>query len=286
MKSTPRLMDQEKVPPGLKQKVKKSLPAPVWQTASDIRYAVHRTALWPAATFHPWRRASIRRLADFKDKHRGQRCFIIGNGPSLKQTDLTLLQHEATFGMNRIYLAFPELGYETTYFVCINSLVIEQCADDIRRLSMPKFLSWRSRDLIPPNNAFEDLIFLHTTYSGPKFAHDVRGRLWEGATVTNVTLQMAYYMGFDPVILIGVDHTYSAQGKPNTTIVSQSDDKDHFNANYFGKGFRWQLPDLDTSERGYWMARKAFETDGRQVLDATVGGKLAIFPKVDYNSLF
>jgi hypothetical protein len=34
------------------------------------------------------------------------------------------------------------------------------------------------------------------------------------------------------------------------------------------------------------MARTAFEKDERQVLDATVGGKLTIFPKVEYTSLF
>ena len=56
--------------------------------------------------------------------------------------------------------------------------------------------------------------------------------------------------------------------------------------NYFGKGVKWQLPDLDTSEVGYIMAREAYAKAGRQVVDATVGGKLTIFPKVDYNSLF
>ncbi len=60
-------------------------------------------------------------------------------------------------------------------------------------------------------------------------------------------------------------------------MVSQGDDPNHFNAGYFGKGFRWQLPDLETSERGYRMARQAYEADGRQVLDATVGGKLTDF---------
>jgi hypothetical protein len=34
------------------------------------------------------------------------------------------------------------------------------------------------------------------------------------------------------------------------------------------------------------MARKAYEADGRKVLDATIGGKLDIFEKVDYESLF
>ncbi|HEY4692442.1 MAG TPA: hypothetical protein VIH16_03340, partial [Bellilinea sp.] len=76
------------------------------------------------------------------------------------------------------------------------------------------------------------------------------------------------------------------QGTPNTTVTSSGEDPNHFSGAYFGKGFRWQLPDLETSERGYRNARLAFEADGRQAVDATVGGKLTIFPKVDYNSLF
>lgn len=268
---------------GLKSSLKQITPSPVWQAGRNAWIGLQNAALWPAATFHPWRRASIRRLAALRNIHRGQRCFIIGNGPSLKQTDLSRLRKEFTFGMNRIYLGFPEMGFETTYYLTINSLVIEQCAADIRALRMPRFLSWRSRHLI--GNA-PDLIFLHTTYAGAKFAQDARGRLWEGATVTYVALQLAYHMGFQEVILIGVDHSYSAQGRPNTTVVSQGEDRDHFHTDYFGKGFRWQLPDLETSERGYRLARQAYEAAGRRVLDATVGGKLTVFPKVDYNSLF
>ena len=104
--------------------------------------------------------------------------------------------------------------------------------------------------------------------------------------MTNVTLQLAFHMGFQQVILIGVDHNYTATGKPNTTVVSQGDDPNHFSPSYFGKGFRWQLPDLDTSEVGYAMAHDAYRNAGREVLDATIGGKLMIFPKVDYDSLF
>jgi hypothetical protein len=175
----------------------------------------------------------------------------------------------------------------------VNSLVIEQCAQEILSLPVPKFLSWRSRDLIRPAlpsggglPADHPLMFLHTTYSGPKFARDARQRLWEGATVTYVALQLAYHMGFEQVILIGVDHNFESKGQPNTTIVSQGDDPNHFHAGYFGKGFRWQLPDLETSERAYRMAGQAFKQSRREILDATVGGKLAVFPKVDYESLF
>jgi len=265
------------------QTLKQITPPHVWRFASEFRYSLNRAAQWPSASFHPLRRASIQRLAQYHDIHRGKRCFIIGNGPSLRQTDLALLKDEITFGMNRIYLMFSELGFTSTYFLTVNSLVIEQCADDIRLLPIPKFLSWRSHPLIEPT---PDMMFLHTTYTGPRFAQDARGRLWEGATVTYVALQLAFFMGCEQVILIGVDHNYSTKGKPNTTVVSQGDDPNHFNAGYFGKGFRWQLPDLDTSERSYSMARQAYQAAGRQVLDATIGGNLTIFPKVEYTSLF
>ncbi|MEK6221579.1 MAG: DUF115 domain-containing protein, partial [Chloroflexota bacterium] len=239
--------------------------------------------LWPGAAFHPWRRASIRQLTADKNIHTGQRCFIIGNGPSLKHMDISKLKNEVTFGMNRIYLAFPEWGFQTTYFVSINDLVIEQCAPDIRALPMPKYLSWHSRKHISPT---DDMAFLHTTYTGPKFSQDIRGRVWEGATVTNIALQLAFHMGFKQVILIGVDHNFISQGTPNTTVVSQGDDADHFDTKYFGKGFRWQLPDLETSEIAYTMANEAYNKAGREILDATVDGKLTIFPKVKYESLF
>jgi hypothetical protein len=130
------------------------------------------------------------------------------------------------------------------------------------------------------------LSFLHTTYTGAKFAHDATHRLWEGATVTYVAMQLAFHMGFKKVVLIGVDHSFSTKGKPNTTVVSQGDDPDHFDSNYFGKGFRWQLPDLETSELAYQRARENYNSVDREIIDATVGGKLTIFPKVDYLSLF
>ena len=81
-----------------------------------------------------------------KDIHRGERCFIIGNGPSLRKMDVSKLQGEYTFGMNRIYLAFDKWGFETSYLVSVNDLVIEQCVDDFLALDMPCFFSWRSRN--------------------------------------------------------------------------------------------------------------------------------------------
>jgi len=199
-------------------------------------------------------------------------------------TDLSLLEGEVTFGMNRIYLLFPEMGFSTTYFVSINTLVLEQCAEDIRALEMPKFVTWRSRQWLSDDPG---AIFLDTDYTPPAtFSPDVRRRVFEGSTVTYVALQLAFHMGFDEVILIGVDHNFTTKGPANETVISQGDDPNHFAPNYFGKGFRWQLPDLEASEQAYSLARDAFQADGRRVLDATIDGKLTVFPKVAYRELF
>lgn len=237
----------------------------------------------PAAYCHPWRRESRRKLALLKDTHKGERCFIVGNGPSLKNTDLSKLKNDFAIGMNRIFLAADELNFKPDVLVCINDLVVEQSVEAFNALQMPKFFSWRARKWLQMDDYTH---FLYTTYTEPKFATDLRGRVWEGATVTNVCLQLAYHMGFSEAILIGVDHSFATKGTPNTTVESKGDDPNHFSAAYFGKGFRWQLPDLETSEVAYAMARKAYEADGRKVLDATIGGKLDIFEKVDYESLF
>src|SRR5260221_13131801 len=171
----------------MKQTLKQVIPQPVWAFTRDTYDAFRRIPELPNAYLHPWRRVSIRRLAAFKDIHKGERAFIIGNGPSLKQTDLSKLKNEITFCMNRFYLAFPELGFTATYLCISNELVVEQFVDDINALTIPKFISWRScgnfaSDL--PASKFPT--FVCPTYTGPSFARDVRGRVWEGATVTNL----------------------------------------------------------------------------------------------------
>ncbi len=272
----------------MKTILKRYTPDFVWNLSRQTYFTLRHLPDLPGAYLHPWRRESLRRLAELKDIHKGKRAFIIGNGPSLKQTDVGRLKGEFTFGLNRIYLMFPELGFTTTYLVAVNDLVIEQCAAEIAALPMPTFLSWRSRRFFKNLHPSSFILptFIYTTYDNPVFARNAYSRLWESATVTYVALQLAFHMGFEQVILIGVDHNFTTAGPANTTITSDGDDPNHFHPGYFGKGFRWQLPDLETSEIGYRMARRAYEQAGRSVLDATVGGKLTIFRKTDYNSLF
>jgi len=199
--------------------------------------------------------------------------------------DLRPLAREITFGLNRIYLLFDKIGFGTTYYVSVNKLVLEQCAAEIQNLGTTRFIGWVARRWFRTG---PDLLFIRSVGSigTPSFMRDIRKGVWEGATVTYVAMQIAYYMGFKRVILIGVDHNFKTKGPSHSAVVSEGADQDHFAPHYFGKGFRWQLPDLQTSELAYRLARWQFESSGREILDATIGGKLAVFPKIDYTSLF
>jgi len=224
-------------------------------------------------------------LGRFRDLHRGQRCVIMGNGPSLACMDLSRLRGEVTFGLNRIYLLFDRMGFEPTYFACVNELVLEQFADEIAALRMPKFLDWRGREYFERGDPQTVFVRTRLVFSD-SFAEDPRRGLSAGGTVTYVALQLAYFMGFREVILIGVDHNFADKGTPNKTETRHQDrDANHFHPNYFPAGSRWQLPDLARSELAYGLARRAFERDGRRVLDATVGGKCQIFEKVELDTI-
>ena len=269
----------------LKTYAKKITPKVLWKSLSNaywwwVNRGNHQVAGW----FSSQRRKSIRIVQSYRDLHAGERCFILGNGPSLREMDLALLQDEITFGMNRIYLLFSEMGFETTYYLAINTLVIEQSASDIARLAMPKFITWRGRKWM---ELLDNIAFLDTDYTPPaNFATDMKGRIFEGSTVTYVAMQLAFYMGFQEVILIGVDHSFHTKGPPNTIVFAGEIDQNHFSSDYFSKGYRWQLPDLEASEEAYKLAKFGFEDSGRQIFDATRGGKLAIFPKIEFESLF
>lgn len=235
---------------------------------SDIR-------AWQERALTPKGRANDAYIRRFKDIHAGQRCIIIGNGPSLNETDLSLLRDEFTFGLNRIYMMYDKLGFEPTYLTVANRYVVAQCAEDFRSIKSPLFTTTRNRKHLDgaPDTAYLSYLV------GPRFSKDLSRGIWEGATVTYVAMQIAYYMGFHDVILVGVDHRFAVSGPNHQLVVSSGPDASHFDPNYFGKGFKWELPNLDTSEEAYRLAKQTFEADGRSIVDATVGGALTVFPK-------
>jgi hypothetical protein len=241
-------------------------------------------------------RESAMRLRAMHNRFAGKRAFVIGNGPSLKKMDLAPLAQECTFGSNRIYLAFKDLGFSTTFLCASAKHIISQFGQEMADAGCQHvFMSHR---YVQVSNLPQSIVtFL--SRGRPVFGEDPL--MWgfhDAGTVTNTSIQLAYYFGFSEVVLIGVDHHFVTTGpvagkilpKPSTdarpdTVVSEGDDPNHFTPNYFGPGVTWELPDWVTMEHGYARARNHFERHGRRIVDATVDGKLTVFPKVNYESI-
>lgn len=237
------------------------------------------------------------KLREFKDKYTGQRCFIVGNGPSLNLVDLSLLKDEVTFGVNGIFYKTDEVGFKPTFYMVEDNHVVN---DNFARINeydcFQKFFPHMYKNLIPPS---DNTIFVptdtgfyrehHPFHCVPRFSKDCAEVIYVGQSVTYMNMQLAYYMGFQNVYLIGMDFSYSL---PAGTIVngvnytSTEDDPNHFHPDYFGKGKKWHDPKVDKVALCYEHAKKVFEESGRNIYNATTGGKLEIFPRVEFLDLF
>ena len=221
-------------------------------------------------------------MQKYHNIHAGKRCVIIGNGPSLNKMDLSFLKNEYTVATNRIYLGFEKFDFIPSYYVCVNPLVISQSINEIMAIPSPKFLSKSGEKFFKPNSKLHFLDSLNQWV----FSEDPNKGIFEGWTVTYVCMQLAYYLGFSEIYLIGVDHNYTAEGKPNQEVVANGEDPNHFSPEYFNTGTHWHLPDLDRSEQGYHLANLFLNNHERRIYDATLDGKLSEFPKVDYREVF
>jgi len=208
-------------------------------------------------------------IAEHYNTHKGESCIIIGNGPSLSKDHREFLAGNTTFGTNKIFL----LPFVPNYYVSVNPLVLEQSRQRILDMNTTRFVSEVSQ--LPQD---ETLMHLHSMRA-PVFSYDPSRYIYEGHTVTFVCMQLAFFMGFTRVGLVGVDHSYVYQGQPNEELVMEGDDPNHFSKDYF-KGDHWHAPDLKRSEEAYKMAKDAFEADGRKILNLTEGSALEVFRKV------
>lgn len=236
-------------------------------------------------------------LRYFYNKYKGKRCVIIGNGPSLNKIDLGKIQSEYTFGVNSLYYKTLDCGFKPTFFVVEDSSVMKENLTAIKNYRPQyKFFPTIYRKLhgeghnvffFKMNRGFYEKS--SPNYCVPRFSTDFSKIAYCGQSVTHINLQLAFFMGFSEVYLIGMDFSYiipDSHSRKGDVLVSDTDDPNHFHKDYFGKGKSWKDPKLDRVLMNYRMAKLAYESCGRKIYNATAGGKLEIFPRVSYDSVF
>lgn len=200
-------------------------------------------------------------MKQFYNIHKGQRAIIACNGPSLNDIDMSLIKDEIVFSLNRGYLK-KELPI--TYAVVVNKKVEEQWGNEIVKLPAKAIFS----------NSLNGTVKLRWTADVPSFQPNIHLPMWQGHTVTYVALQIAYYMGFAKVGLIGCDHSF-----PHMKSQLTGDDINHFDPNYFPRGSKWDLPNLKMSEVAYTLAKNAYSKDGRKIYNCSTKTNLDVFDK-------
>ncbi len=240
----------------------------------------------PFVTYHykkeyfAWKSLYLPRLGKYKDLHKGEDCFIIANGPSIKNMDLSVLSNYHTFALNKAHLLRDLFDMSFSYHVCVDDIILEQIHDVIvsGKLGCTSFIAEdRLRNKMP------DLAHIERLYANARwsFYTDIQMPICDGYTVTYVAMQIAFYMGFQNVYLVGVDHNWNSSHKPNEVAKQEGEDQNHFHPDYF-KGMNWNAPDVEGNEASYAMAKHEYHRHGREIYDATEGGKLQIFQKIDF----
>ena len=219
-------------------------------------------------------------LKEYKMVHKNERCFVVATGPSLRIEDLEKLISEYSFGVNSLALLYDKTNYRATYY-CVNDFYVynklKESIDfsNISNLFLPKY--FKKFFQMPPNSNLYPLNYMNNrNYDHVKafkskyhFSDDLFLEVCDGNTVTYICLELAVYMGFKEIYLLGVDCDYS--GKKQHVI----DTGDVVLNN----------PESRMIE-AYKKAKEYADSHGIKIYNATRGGKLEVFERVDFDSLF
>ncbi len=235
---------------------------------------------------------NIRKWKNIKGKYNGERIFIIGNGPSLNKMPLHLLEHEYVMAFNRFNLMFDRLNWRPDFYMVTDDLVIKDMYQQINEeiLNTVKYSFFP--DIHPSNVEFDSYISnLESVHwmnmDAPEFSIDLP-KCGINKTVINAGMQVAAYMGFKEIYLIGVDMTFKEHKVKKTNSrnwEAEENDPNHFDPRYFGKGLKYHNPTVHEMLEKFKEGKEFLESLNVKVFNAGVGGNLEVFTRVKFESV-
>lgn len=229
------------------------------------------------------------KLKELKDKYKGQRCFLVGSGPSLTNEDVLKLRNENTFMVNSFALAMEELDFYPTFYGFIDAICMNKFGEKILSNERSIIFYPRRPDLTKSDyqklrkkpNTFEFLMldpgeWINFSKKMPmEFSSDVSKQVGWGYTVTYAAMQLLAYMGFSEIYLLGMDCSYPKGVKCYKDFRSEAD---------IAKGLK-EGQIMDEYIIGYMAAKQYCDRAGIEVYNATRGGHLEVFPRVDFDEV-
>ena len=230
-------------------------------------------------------------LKKLRNIHQGKRCFIIGNGPSLICDDLDKLSisNEISFAFNRIYHIFDRTNWRPTYYISQDEKLLSNSINEISSISIKKKfipieLKWDY------NIKIKDALHFHLEHSNmnekPAYSNNIAKGIINSRTVVYSAIQMATYMGIKEIYLIGVDHHFHTSMNNEGKIIIDANAKDYFSEKYNNDKESLYIPNTEMSTLAFISAKEYAKTHNINIYNATRGGKLEVFPRINFDSLF
>jgi len=291
-------------------------------------------------------------LTEFKNKYQGERCFIIGNGPSLERTDLKKLNEEYSFATNEIHKIYQNTEWRPSFYVCFRNLPRLESLKTNVKLDIPCFFSKEYRSKLDPK---DNIYYINSEYHNDDkynclntpdipdhaidyWSDDIVEKIYWYNTSLYPCYQLANYMGFDEIYLLGCDlgqdttshiifekssdpyYARESIGSEHSSnlmklvrFIQQSDDpiKAFLNSVYyktrlvlgryshrlhpgqdphFGEDY-YTRPKVkrgldDKQRRAHKLAKMKLNERNIDVYNSTIGGKLEVFPRIEFKKLF
>lgn len=240
----------------------------------------------------------IQKNIELKNIHKDEKCFVIGNGPSLNKQDLTLLQDEFTFVMNEFYLHKDFQIISPNYYCLIDDYYFKKenlfSLKEIEKVTFPNkkitfFFPALFKKSIREHHLFENNKKYYLAFKGriintyPKVYLDITKPISGGNFTSYACLFLARYMGFKKIYLVGFDHDWVTENGKEIGChfydqIREAEDIPQEKLIYFSDQYKIR--------ESYSIIKDLFLKGGVEIFNATKGGYLDVFKRIDYNSLF
>ena len=242
------------------------------------------------------------KISRFRNLHKGERCFIVCNGPSLTPEDLDCIAGEYSFGSNRIYNMFPHTKWRPTYYCeadpYVSKVIERQDMESILSGGSKCFLNLRCCDDYPEGTKEnEDVYFYYikpifaiesikNEKRLPQFSEKLDEYAYSGLTITYEMLQLAAYMGFTEMYIIGCDNNYK-HSIESGTLTENKEMETNYPKEMGEPDNRIPLQTFNPKTTlAYEAAKEYAEAHGMKIYNATRGGRLEVYERVDFDNLF
>lgn len=234
-----------------------------------------------------------RLLRSYHNKHKGERCFLIGNGPSLRISDLEGLQKngEITFGCNLVTKVFGETSWRPDYYFLIDRICAKFQSEEINEAirDIPLFTNITTYNIFREKPSNPVILY---NIAKPKYKvkrSPLAYYIPSGSTVMSLMIEMAVYMGFSEIYLVGCDctstfsgNTHFIQGYTDDKLKARDAKKIIDRMRRIGiEGDDYEKYFLDGSLNAYALLKEHARKRGVTIYNATRGGALEIYERVD-----